>query len=117
MKPRVELIALGGTIASRPRPGASGVFPGMTADDLVRAVPGVGALAETLGANPSPRSRASRSAFLCSWSLAALIAELEAAGAHGIVVTQGTDTIEETSYVLGSFPRRTLPGHRRGRDA
>lgn len=99
MKPRVEVIALGGTIASRPRPDASGVFPDMTAQDLVNAVPGIGALAE-LSARTFASVPSVEIDLPLLQALAALIAELEADGARGIVVTQGTDTIEETAYVL-----------------
>ncbi len=37
MEPRVEVIALGGTIASKPEAGRDGVLPGLTAEDLLAA--------------------------------------------------------------------------------
>jgi L-asparaginase len=99
MKPLVEIIALGGTIASLPRTDAAGVFPDLTAQDLVDAVPAVGKVARvrarTFAAVPSVEID-----FALLQRVAALIAELEADGVAGVVITQGTDTIEETAYVL-----------------
>ena len=43
--PRVEVIALGGTIASVADAPGGGVSPGLTAADLVAAVPGAAGLA------------------------------------------------------------------------
>ncbi len=95
----VEVIALGGTIASRPRPDGQGVVPDLNADDLLDAVPTARELApiraRTLVNVPSVEID-----LPLLIRLAALIAKLEAEGAAGIVITQGTDTIEETAYVL-----------------
>lgn len=99
MEAWVEVIALGGTIASTPRPDGQGVVPGLTAEDLIAAVPGLGDLgpirARTLARLPSVEI-----GLDLLRDLAALIRDLEAAGAAGVVVTQGTDTIEETAYAL-----------------
>ena len=46
MKPRVQIIALGGTIACTPDSAGSGVAPGLTGADLVAAVPQLAALAD-----------------------------------------------------------------------
>lgn len=98
-RPRVEIIALGGTIASKPRPDAAGVFPDLTAQDLIDAVPVVHQLADI-----GMRTHAAKPSVEFSIDdlvgVADLIAELEAGGAAGVVITQGTDTIEETAYVL-----------------
>jgi L-asparaginase/Glu-tRNA(Gln) amidotransferase subunit D len=97
--PRVELIALGGTIASVPRADAAGVFPDLTAQDIINAVPGVSRLAtihaQTFAATPSVELD-----LHLLHQLAGLIQRLEAEGVAGFVITQGTDTIEETAYVL-----------------
>lgn len=118
----VEVVALGGTIACTPRADGHGVEPAMTAEDLIAAVPGLADVApiraRTLARVPSieidlPLLR----------DLVALIQRLEDDGAAGVVVTQGTDTIEETSYALdllhggripvvvtGAMRNPTLPG-------
>ena len=77
-----------------------GVVPTLTAADLVAAVPGLAELgldisARTLWALPS----ASITFAHLRGLVEAIHAEL-AAGAAGIVVTQGTDTIEETAFFL-----------------
>ncbi len=41
----VEVVALGGTIASTPRRDGQGVEPGLSAEDLIGAVPGLADLA------------------------------------------------------------------------
>ncbi len=99
MKPSVEVIALGGTIASRPRPDAAGVFPELGAQDLVDAVPAIGEIAR-IGARTFAALPSVEIDLGLLVRLAALISELDASGVSGVVVTQGTDTIEETAYAL-----------------
>ena len=53
MKPQVQIIALGGTIACTPDSAGSGVAPGLTGADLVAAVPQLGALADVEARNLS----------------------------------------------------------------
>jgi L-asparaginase len=96
---RVAVIAMGGTIAMTPAAGG-GVVPTLSADDLVAAVPGLAQLdveitARTLFSLPS--------GSITFDHLRALVSAIEAeltAGATGVVVTQGTDTIEETAFFL-----------------
>jgi L-asparaginase len=82
-----------------PRPDGSGVAPALSADDLVDAVPQLQDIAEisprTLtsipGANVTPHDL---------FSVAdEIVAEIDA-GAAGVLIIQGTDTMEETSFVL-----------------
>jgi L-asparaginase len=96
---RVAVIAMGGTIAMTPD-ASGGVVPTLSADDLVAAVPGLAELdveitARTLFALPSPSIT-----FAHLSSLVDVIRAELAAGAAGVVVTQGTDTIEETAFFL-----------------
>lgn len=118
--PEVGVLALGGTIASSR--AAEGVTPRLTAAQLVDGVPSLAEVAridaDTFRQLPSPE--------LTIDDLVALSAEIErrvAAGADGIVVTQGTDTIEETALALdllvagdapvvvtGAMRNPTLPG-------
>lgn len=95
----VEVIALGGTIASTPRRDGQGVEPGLSADDLVAAVPGLADLAP-IRARTLARLPSIEIGLPLLRDLSALIQRLEAEGAAGVVVTQGTDTIEETSFAL-----------------
>lgn len=98
-RPRVTVVSLGGTIASAPGPGTSYASPRLAAEDLVESVPELAQLAvlsvRNIGRLPS-----------CDLTLnhALLVAdEIRTAvdeGAEGIVVTQGTDTIEEMSFAL-----------------
>lgn len=97
-RPTVEVISLGGTIAmsGAERGGAS---PQLTADDLIAAVPG---LQEHVRLN-ARSFRQLPGAHLHEDDLIDLAADIRAslrAGITGVVVTQGTDTIEETAFIL-----------------
>ncbi|HEX3784225.1 MAG TPA: asparaginase [Pseudonocardiaceae bacterium] len=97
-KRRVTLISLGGTISMTPT--AKGVVPSLSADDLLAAVPGLSDLAVKLTAI-SFRSLAGSAVTLADLAeLAELITQQIEEGADGVVVTQGTDTIEETAFFL-----------------
>ncbi len=105
---RVVVFGLGGTIAMSSS-GAGGVVPALSADQLVAAVPG---LAETDIAVEVEDFRRVPGASLTFEDLAALSAAIEekvAAGADGVVITQGTDTIEETAYLLDLTHTRPEP--------
>ncbi|PZQ50036.1 MAG: asparaginase [Rhodovulum sulfidophilum] len=108
MKPRVEVIALGGTIACVPGADGAGVAPGLSAGDLLASVPGVGGLAE-IGARNLANVPSTEIALPLLLSLSAAVAAHEAEGVTGVVVTQGTDTIEETSYVLDLLHAGAMP--------
>lgn len=106
-RPRVDYLATGGTIASTPDGGA-GVAPTLTAADLAASVPGLDAVAELrvaqFGQQPS-------SALLLT-DLLRLRDEMAgrvADGAQGLVVSQGTDSLEETAFVLDLLWRYEAP--------
>ena len=99
-RPRVAVFTLGGTIsmAAGRRPG--GVVPRLTGSELLDAVPGLpgaGAVAEVHDFRQLPSAALGIADVL---ELAAVIEAELAAGAAGAVVIQGTDTIEETSFLL-----------------
>lgn len=118
---RVTVVTLGGTIAMSGAAG-EGVTPQLGAAALVAAVPSLGSLAEISVVDFRKVPGASlRTGDLIE--LAGLIDEMLADGVHGVVITQGTDTIEETSYCLdllvrapgrvvvtGAMRNPTLPG-------
>ncbi|WP_331718625.1 asparaginase (plasmid) [Streptomyces sp. NBC_00289] len=92
---RVAVISLGGTIAMTQ--ADSGATPTLSADDLIAAVPG---LAET-GIDVEVRDfRRLPGASLAFSDLLELAIMVETLAVDGVVVTQGTDTIEETAYLL-----------------
>jgi L-asparaginase len=100
----VTVFSLGGTIASTGSPempgdGPGGVAPRLGARELVAAVPQLRGIAdvETVAFRQVPSSDLTMSDVV---ALAAEIGRRFEAGAAGAVVTQGTDTIEETSFAL-----------------
>ena len=97
-RPRVLLIALGGTISAAPEEvGRS--FPTRVATDLLSSVPDAASIAEVTAADVKQvPSRAVTPADMCA--LAHEVQNGVEEGYDGIVVTHGTDTMEETAYAL-----------------
>lgn len=106
-RPAVAVGALGGTIAMTSTDGRA-VTPTLSADLLTAAVPGIADVAdlraETLAMLPSGSLDERNVLSALAWALEAV-----AAGAVGVVLTQGTDTLEETAYLLDLFWDRTEP--------
>lgn len=103
----VLVLALGGTIAMTPAASASGVVPALTGSDLVAAVPGLQGVAVT-----AEDFRKLPGASLTVGDIADLVRRLERAdreGVDGIVVTQGTDTLEETAFLTDVYYRGSAP--------
>jgi L-asparaginase len=97
--PPVTVFALGGTIAAVA--DGNGLNASMTlgGTDIVASVPALAQVAEVTAV--TFRTTPSASLTLADLtSLAAAIEESVSAGASGIVVTQGTDTLEETAWML-----------------
>ena len=98
MRPKVAIFAMGGTIAMAER-GEHGVKPSLDAGALVEAVPqlveAASIEAQTFRLLPSPEVT-----IPDLFALADAIEQAVAAGAHGAVVTHGTDTMEESAFVL-----------------
>jgi L-asparaginase len=94
------VFALGGTIASvAPGHDPAGVTPRLSAHELLAAVPQVADVADV----DAVTFRAVPSSDLALPDLIELAAEIRVRFEHGFsgaVVTQGTDTIEETSFAL-----------------
>lgn len=102
---RLVLIATGGTISMRDDPRLGGAVPHLSGAQVLDTIPGWAAVGDVdvreFGRFPGPHMTIERMWELRGWINAALDE-----GAHGIVVTHGTDTIEETAYLLD----RSLPG-------
>jgi len=96
---RVVVIALGGTIAMTPA-AAGGVIPALSAEDLIASVPGLADTGVTIDVMDFRRLPGASLDFADLTALIDAMYKLFADGADGVVITQGTDTIEETSYLL-----------------
>lgn len=102
--PRIKVLALGGTIATRP--DASGAMQmGLGADDLVAAVPALATLA-AIDAETVSKVGSHSLGFDQLHALAAKIAALDV---DGVIVAQGTDTLEETAFLLDLLLDRDIP--------
>jgi L-asparaginase len=105
--PRVAVFSLGGTISSIDS-GGKGVEPTLTGEALVSDVPEIAEAAEVSAVS----FRQAASGELTLDDLVELASEIEGRideGASGAVVTQGTDTIEETAFVLDLLVDRDAP--------
>lgn len=103
MKPTVLILTLGGTIAmTREAHGsdaAPGVKPGLTGEMLVEAVPQL-AEAATIEVRSFRQLPGAHLRFADLEAVAEAVRDAVHRGATGVVVVQGTDTIEETAFAL-----------------
>jgi len=97
--PRIDYFALGGTIASTPGAGRSGAAPALTAESLLQSVPAMAGRAK-IHARQFLQVPSCEIEFADLLRLHAAIGEAVAQGAQGIVITQGTDTLEETAALI-----------------
>ena len=96
----IAMVFTGGTISMRVDPLAGGAVPALDARDILSAARGIEDVAplriEEWGRFPGPHMDTDR-----MWALRArLIALVAEPGIDGVVVTHGTDTIEETAYLI-----------------
>jgi len=105
-KPKVAVFALGGTISMVK--GEAGVRPGLAAEQLVAAAPGIDALAE-ISARTVSTIGSSDLTVPAVLDVARAIEAAVADGAEGAIVTQGTDTMEESSFLLDLALRVDVP--------
>jgi L-asparaginase len=107
-RPRVAVASLGGTITMTAASAGAAVRPSLQAADLLRAVPGLDEVAEltatTLRTEPGAWLTPPDVVAVGEWARGRV-----ADGADGVVVVQGTDTIEETAYLLGLHWDRPEP--------
>src|SRR3954454_18204678 len=98
VKQQISMFTLGGTIAMTPGTASGAVVPKLAAADLLRAIPELAGLPVELSTHDFRRLPSPDIGFTVMAELATAIEGAIGAGADGIVVTQGTDTIEETCY-------------------
>jgi L-asparaginase len=106
-KPKIAVFALGGTI-SMVKGDAGGVRPGLTAEQLIEAVPGIDRLAE-IEARTVSTIGSSDITVSAALDVARALEAAAADGVAGAIVTQGTDTMEETAFLLDLFLRLEIP--------
>lgn len=104
--PTVSVVALGGTIAMTG--DGAGVVPRITSAQLVSSVPSLHAVA-TIEVHNFRQTPGASLTLDDIYAVADVIEERLESGAAGVVVTQGTDTIEETAYLLDLLLHRNAP--------
>lgn len=105
--PHIALAALGGTICMTSTP-SGGVVPSLSAHDLLQAVPGLAQHAtlhaETLYSLPSSAITFTTLQTVLGWAR-----QQVEQGADGVVITQGTDTLEESAFFLDLYWQHPQP--------
>ena len=101
----IVILFTGGTIAMRNDPGGTGAVPALTTAEILDATRGIQAVTgvetEDWGVFPGPHMTVER-----MWALRNRIAEhLLRPEVKGVVVAHGTDTLEESAYLVA----RSLP--------
>ena len=96
----IVILFTGGTISMRHDAAAGGAVPTLRGPDILELVPGIRAMADVevddWAAHPGPHMTIAR-----MWELRArIVRHLERPEVDGVVVTHGTDALEETAYLL-----------------
>src|SRR6185503_4212823 len=100
MKPRASIVFTGGTISMRLDLAAGGAVPMLSGEEILAQVPGLDQIAEVAATDfarlPGPHITPARMLELSR----VVTSQLADERVSGVVVTHGTDTLEETAYLL-----------------
>lgn len=106
--PKISILSTGGTIASKIDYRTGAVSSQFTADDILAAIPELGEIAEFKGRVIS--SILSENMDPGSWqNLAKAVVEEIEAGAGGVIVTHGTDTMMYSAAALSFMIETPVP--------
>jgi L-asparaginase len=105
----IVIVVTGGTISMRHDAAAGGAVPSLKGKDILDLAPGIDRLAQLeaddWGSFPGPHMTVER-----MWALRSrIISHLERPEVDGIVVTHGTDTLEESAYLMARSLTTTKP--------
>lgn len=100
MKKRIAVIFTGGTISMKVDPRIAAAIPALSSEEIMSMVTNIDRIADvepiTFGSYPGPHMTPE-----LIWSLAELVKKtLARPDIHGVVITHGTDSLEETAYFL-----------------
>ena len=98
--PVIAVVTTGGTIAEKIDPKTGAAVPALTGEDLMKSVPGIGGIAR-LKVIELTNIDSSQMTPAIMLDLAHKVNDLaKDPGITGVIVTHGTDTMEETSFFL-----------------
>jgi L-asparaginase len=97
----IVLLFTGGTISMRHDPASGGAVPSLSGRDILALAPAIEKIADVeivdFGAHPGPHMTTER-----MWALRnAIKTQLGRTEVEGIVITHGTDSLEESAYLVG----------------
>lgn len=100
MRKKIAIIFTGGTISMKVDERLAAAIPALSGSEIMSMVTNIDTIADveeiTYGAHPGPHMTPSM-----IWELSQLVKKtLDRADIDGVVVTHGTDTLEETAYFL-----------------
>ena len=100
MKPKIAVFFTGGTICMRVDEGFGGIVPALSAKQILDTIPDIDELAEVevieFGHYPGPHMTPEIMFDLSNQ----IKGYVQRDDIHGIIITHGTDTLEETAYFL-----------------
>ena len=108
-RPTVAVLTTGGTIASLRDPNTGAVRTAASADDLIAMVPDLDEIAEVTASPQAAVNSWNMTPTMMAELVVTAIAELVKNRVSGVVVTHGTDTVEETAMLAWTLNRTDEP--------